>query len=563
MKKILAFFLVFALVGAVFADEPSAEAKVAEFTGDAAVTFGVNLDNYGTGFKNEVGGKIKLNLLKGGDKSTTGDGVWGELKITVKDFNVQAKADKPVELLKKSDDDDIKVEIDTAKIHIGPAYVGIKSGDFNYGGGFWYPNALNYKDDNDKDFNRNPAAKLEYNQGLVLGYEQKDLFKVEASVRTKKDTGKKLDKVEGVILPKDTEIKKGEYFKTSEGAHDNVDTDDVFADAALTDPIPGKTDVKKLKNTKTVFKRVMKDGDTDYWTNKYAFGIYGEVTPITGLKVGVGTAYALGKVTTDTPLYKATIQDKDNRGDINFFTGAEYKLPLGEKYVVQPVVTYTLYADAQWNKTDEKLFYPEQLKTNMLNAGVRFGWGEEKKSNSLLYDFFGKNTLVYDTNKDDKGDKKLLPGVSLFASFDLRKDAMKAKIPLMLTFYSGEFVKNLNVAALTYVNAAEDAWKTVKEKEYDLQIGLAASYDVKLNDITIVPAAALLWENDTGKVLNNPAHRDVVRAEAKVDVKGFVQNTTFSLFWDGAKFETITVNSKVDSYKLKNGELGLKAKIAL
>ena len=63
MKKILAFFLVFALAGAVFADEPSAEAKIAEFKGDAAVTFGVDLDTNRTGFKNEVGGSIKLNLL--------------------------------------------------------------------------------------------------------------------------------------------------------------------------------------------------------------------------------------------------------------------------------------------------------------------------------------------------------------------------------------------------------------------------------------------------------------------------------------------------------------------
>ena len=121
MKKILAFFLVFALAGAVFADEPSAEAKIAEFKGDAAVTFGVDLDTNRTGFKNEVGGSIKLNLLNGGDKSTTGDGIWGELKLKINAFTLQAIADKNVNLLTKIDDDDVKVEIDTAKIHIGPA----------------------------------------------------------------------------------------------------------------------------------------------------------------------------------------------------------------------------------------------------------------------------------------------------------------------------------------------------------------------------------------------------------------------------------------------------------
>lgn len=581
MKKILAFFLVFALAGAVFADEPSAEAKVAEFKGDAAVTFGVDLDTNRTGFKNKVDGSIKLNLLNGGDKSTTGDGIWGELKLKINAFTLQAKADKNVNLLTKIDDDDVKVEIDTAKIHVGPAYVGIKKGDLNYGSNFWYPNALNYKDSDDEYYNRTPSDKVKYDQGLVLGYEQKDLFKVETAFRSQKDTGKKLDYVK-------TEFSGASGYKVKEDDGVWTDPTDAFkADKAAASYVA--KDATVPANT-LYYVRVMKDGDTNYWTDKYALGVYGEVKPIKDLRVAIGTAYVFGRLSGDKDVLKA-VRDSDNRGDITFFTGADYKLALLEKFVVNPMVTYTMYADAKWNGADEKLYYPEDLKTSMLKTGVRFGWGEEKKSNSLLYDFFGKNTLVYDTNKEDKGDDKLLPGVSLFSAFDLVNKNIETKLPIMMTFYSGELVKGLNVAALVHANVAKDASEISRvvpgtvyagrmtKADYErligakgLQIGLAASYDVKLNDITIVPAAGMLWTHGMLKgEADTRMTADEFKVEAKVDVKGVIQNTTFSVFWDEAAFgkgtsKEWTFGVKHDEqnyYTLKNGMFGLKAKIAL
>lgn len=581
MKKILAFFLVFALAGAVFADEPSAEAKIAEFKGDAAVTFGVDLDTNRTGFKNEVGGSIKLNLLNGGDKSTTGDGIWGELKLKINAFTLQAKADKNVNLLTKIDDDDVKVEIDTAKIHVGPAYVGIKKGDLNYGSNFWYPNALNYKDGDDEYYNRTPSDKVKYDQGLVLGYEQKDLFKVETAFRSQKDTGKKLDYVK-------TEFSGASGYKVKEDDGVWTDPEDAFkADKTAASYVAKGATVPA---NKLYYVRVMKDGDTNYWTDKYALGVYGEVKPIKDLRVAIGTAYVFGRLSGDKDVLKA-VGDSNNRGDITFFTGADYKLSLLDKFVVNPVVTYTLYADAKWNGADEKLYYPEDLKTSMLKTGVRFGWGEEKKSNSLLYDFFGKNTLVYDTNKEDKGDDKLLPGVSLFGAFDLVNKNIETKLPLMMTFYSGELVKGLNVAALVHANVAKDASEISRvvpgtvyagrmtKADYErligakgLQIGLAASYDVKLNDITIVPAAGMLWTHGMLKgEADTRMTADEFKVEAKVDVKGVIQNTTLSVFWDEAAFgkgtsKEWTFGVKHDEqnyYTLKNGVFGLKAKIAL
>ena len=84
MKKALSVFLMLALVGSVFAAEPVADVNIAEFKGDASVQWGVDLDSGKTGFKNSASVTLKLNLLNEGSKSTTGDGVWGELVIKTK-----------------------------------------------------------------------------------------------------------------------------------------------------------------------------------------------------------------------------------------------------------------------------------------------------------------------------------------------------------------------------------------------------------------------------------------------------------------------------------------------
>ena len=62
MKKALVVLLALALVGGAFADAPVANVDVAEFTGSATVTWGVDLDNdNATGFKNETDASFKVN----------------------------------------------------------------------------------------------------------------------------------------------------------------------------------------------------------------------------------------------------------------------------------------------------------------------------------------------------------------------------------------------------------------------------------------------------------------------------------------------------------------------
>ena len=551
MKKALVFFIALAMIGVAFADEPAAEVKVAEFKGDAAVTFGFDLDTLEAGFKNETSGSLKLNLLNGGDKSTTGDGIWGELKIKFDGIEIAAKADTASAL------NDKKVSIEVAKIHFGPVYMGIKSGDFDYGGDFWFPNALNYKDGDDA-YSKNPAKELGYNQGFVLGYEKEDLFMVEASVRSKKDTTKKVDSY------------KVESF-TSAAVPGNAETDVWTNEAAAEAGIPGvgghiAAGAPLAANTK-YYKRVPveKDDKTNYWTNKFAFGVYGEVKPIKDLRIGVGAAYVLGKV--DKP------DDKDNANDISVFAGVDYRFNFNEDFYIQPTVAYNLYNDYA---VGTKKY---TIDTNKVNAGLRFGFAksENSKDNSLLYDFFGQKKLFYEKTDNDKGDDILLPGVSVFGSFNLKENAMKTEFPVMVTFYSGDFVQNLKVYALFGANVAKDVGKgtatAMTDDVYkgiigkkDMQAGLAASYDIMIDDITIVPAAGVLWTHGSQASGNDKMSADEIAVSLKADVKGLVSNTTFTAFWQDAAFGkgSATVGGASSSVSpIKKGLIGLKAKIAL
>ena len=181
MKKALSVFLMAAMAFGAFADEPAADVKVSEFTGNASVTWGVDLDSGKTGFKNGTDVTLKLNLLNGGSKSTTGDGVWGELVIktdgdtfvgwnnTVKDGDGANKG--------MGKDLKLGVKVDTAKIHFGPAYVGITSGDAQVG-----------KLELDAAVRSGktvvPAAGADgYTQGIVAGFDS-DVVKVDVDIRS-------------------------------------------------------------------------------------------------------------------------------------------------------------------------------------------------------------------------------------------------------------------------------------------------------------------------------------------------------------------------------------------
>lgn len=182
MKKALSVFLMAAMAFGAFADEPVADVKVSEFTGNASVTWGVDLDSEETGFTNGTDVTLKLNLLNGGSKSTTGDGVWGELVIktdgdTFVGWNNTTKDD--VDGANKGMGGNLKlgVKVDTAKIHIGPAYVGILAGDTQVG-----KLELDAAVRSGKTV-VNAAGAAGYTQGIVAGFDS-DVVKVDVDLRS-------------------------------------------------------------------------------------------------------------------------------------------------------------------------------------------------------------------------------------------------------------------------------------------------------------------------------------------------------------------------------------------
>ncbi len=187
MKKALSVFLMAAMAFGAFADEPVADVNVAEFSGNAKVEWGVDLDSGTTGFQNSTDVTLKLNLLNGGSKSTTGDGVWGELVIktdgdTFVGWNNTTKDGTGAN---KGMGKDLKlgVKVDTAKIHFGPAYVGIKSGDTQTGE-LKMDAAIRSADKGGQSKWLNNVGLAGYSQGIVAGYDS-DMFKVEADLRSK------------------------------------------------------------------------------------------------------------------------------------------------------------------------------------------------------------------------------------------------------------------------------------------------------------------------------------------------------------------------------------------
>ena len=116
MKKALAVLLALGMVFAAFADAPAADLSVVSVTGNAALEWISNLEAETNGFNNSSEVKVKINLFNGGDVATSGDGVWGELKIvTDKDGFVEVGANTA--FASKIADIPMFAKIDTAKIH--------------------------------------------------------------------------------------------------------------------------------------------------------------------------------------------------------------------------------------------------------------------------------------------------------------------------------------------------------------------------------------------------------------------------------------------------------------
>ena len=229
MKKALVLLLALSMVFGAFADEPVANVNVSEFSGEASVTWGVDLDAERTGFSNSAKATLKLNLIDGGDKSSTGEGVWGEIKIkTDGDTFAKAEGDDALAL------PGLKVKVDTAKLHFGDnAYIGITSGDTLVG---------EYKLDTavaaEQIKNGNTGANTEitdgkitkqYSAGIVAGYGN-DLFNVDVDFRSSDETQYSSAysfAVDGALKAVDNLTLKAGYSKDFANPYDE-DVNDAF-----------------------------------------------------------------------------------------------------------------------------------------------------------------------------------------------------------------------------------------------------------------------------------------------------------------------------------------------
>ena len=277
MKKALVLLLALSMVFGVFAAEPVANVNVSEFKGEASVTWGIDLDTEKTGFTNSTSAELKLNLLDGGDKSSTGEGIWGEIKIKTDgdtflkfdesgmDYPILSSIDESEEdeektIIKKStwaqgNLFNLKMKVDTAKLHFGEnAYVGIKSGDTQVG---------EYKLDTaiaaevTKNGNVGDDA---YKSGIVAGYGN-DLFSVDVDFRSVDGyTNQYAFAVDGALKAVDNLTLKAGYAKDFARSTDEL-VNDAFYVAA--DYKLGLNDTFYLK-PQVGYAHKMDNGDFEY-----------------------------------------------------------------------------------------------------------------------------------------------------------------------------------------------------------------------------------------------------------------------------------------------------------
>lgn len=589
MKKALGVFLMTAMAFGAFADEPVADVNIAEFSGNAAVQWGVDLDSGTTGFKNSYEVNLKLNLLNNGTKSTTGDGVWGELVLKTEEdtFIGWENGDDSDEM----DDNYInantglmggtgadkrnmglKVYVDTAKIHIGPAYIGIKRGDTKTGK-LKMDAAIRSADDDQSVWLTNVGPD-KYSEGIVLGVDS-EVAKVDLDLRSYVADNSNHEAAKNSYQYTDAYAAALEAELKGEG----VGLDGFSAKVGTSFNFAQNYQAEKVNANKTSLL------DLSGLTSELEGEELAEIEAI------------LGDANTYTWGYSASLG---------------YKLGLDDTFYIRPQVGFT----GQTMFFNDKI---EDLKVNAsytndmaIAAGLLFGWGEIG---------LDQNAGVY--YLDDDMAKKVSPGVGVVAYIPLPEtfsskvtysdvsmkmsakayDEVAARI--MPSFYSGELIPGLTAAAYADIvvqktgtdsNSEPDIDGnniTVKETTYQnakrltpMAFALGAKYDIGVDEMTITPKFGLRFANaayvDYGvKELGNPVFGGMgaqdkaaeddygitsagnyLNLKLGVDVAGLVDNTTLSVTW--ATNNILNKNENSDAGNVaKFGTLNFKAKIAL
>ena len=541
MKKALVLLLALSMVFGAFADEPVANVNVSEFSGEASVTWGVDLDESRTGFKNDAKVTLKLNLIDGGDKSSTGEGVWGEIKIkTDGDTFAKAEGDDALAL------PGLKVKVDAAKLHFGDnAYIGITSGDTQVG---------EYKLDTAvaaEQIKNDNVGDADYKNGIVAGYGN-DMFSVDVDFRSAKTKADKITS-EGLYVIAKWGPTDGKYtYYLSDGT--TIASENDYG-------IGAKVDI------------ISKDAEDSQYSNAYSFAIDGSLKAVENLTLKGG--------------YSADFANKwDETLETGFYVATDYKLGLNDTFYLKPQIGYTQsISSADKSSMDLTPYIPadefEGIPENMLEdfkaqfknipttdykaikgnivAALLFGWGDKNDAKPGVY--------FLDSDEDGKNSKKVTPGISVAVKvpvLDKQSATMKgdddntsegtittkAPTTLAVSFFSGTIVENLTASAYFatsigetqfIMDDGEDEMKTpaVKAEGYEFAAGL--KYKLAVGEGSITPQFGIAMSNEgfNTKVINytdngtaaDNKDKEVLNIKAGVEFGGYVENTTFSVVY--------------------------------
>ena len=357
MKKALAILLAIGMVFAVFADAPVADLSVVSFSGNAALEWVSDLDKEANGFNNTTEAAVKINLFNAGDAATSGDGIWGELKIvTDKDGFYEVKDGSA--LAAGLTTPPLYAKVDTAKIHFVDGDVGIALNILKPGlalGENVLPTAVGKDKDNDAwksfkfDVSDNGVAVLDGDSSIADRIKAlKESFDKDDDTLNKNVADAKEDLKNAKTVD---EIKAAEAaLKAAEKALQ--DAKDELAKWEAYYKAPGLTNGFALEITSSVIDANFKVMDNGVAADKeWGFGADATIKAVENLNLKAGFAYAF-----ETTAFVASV---------------DYKLGINDSLYLKPAVAFGLEGDAK----------------KELAASALFGWGTEgQEPDFIKYD---------------------------------------------------------------------------------------------------------------------------------------------------------------------------------
>ena len=596
MKKALTVFLMLALVGSVFAAEPVADV--------------VDLDAGKTGFKNAYQVDLKLNLLNSGSKSTTGDGVWGELVIKTdedsfigwengNDYFMVGDAVFPANTGMTSNLN-LDAYVDVAKIHFGPAYIGIKRGDTRTGE-LKMDAAIRSSDDDQAKWLEDVGPD-KFSQGIVAGYAN-DMFNVAVDLRS---YGVDQFNIWTITVKKtDTNVNFEEKYASKEAAERAIIA---WRNAGydLTEFKEGSVETASSSSVHNI---------NNQYTNAYAFAAEAEFTGVENLSVKAGVSYNF----SDKYYADATKDESTGLGNVlGYSASAGYKLALNDTYYIRPQIGFTGstgFLDGTIDINGRSIAEASGSITSMaMAAGLLFGWGDIGVDANAGVPFL-----------DDDMAKKVSPGVGVVAYIPLptitsgsgkvegigdgegsMTEGSYYAARIMPSFFSGEIVPNLTAAAYADIGImqkkvtsydkdfadlfGDESKSEPANKDMAFAVAMGAKYAIPVGEMTVTPnlgirfANASYMDNIAKEKKYLPAEKDdavfggmgdqkkdkglydgnFMNLKAGVDVTGLIDNTTLSVIYESRNLLNGTEASEGSKDNIqKLGTLNFKVKIAL